>query len=122
MHRVFVYGSLRRGESHAHMLQSAQFLGRHCTEPRYTLCDMGEYPAAVSWGVTAICGEVYAIDDALLRTLDDYEEFPKIYNRRLIHTPYGGAWMYLIMAPPAVSCVIGHGDWCQRDVIVPDEQ
>ncbi|MGH8458615.1 MAG: gamma-glutamylcyclotransferase family protein [Nevskiales bacterium] len=115
MQRVFVYGTLRRGESHAHLMQDAEYLGLHVTEPRYTLCDMGEYPAAVSWGVTSIRGEVYDVDDALLRRLDEYEEFPGVYNRRLVHTPYGGAWIYLILAPPVVSCVIGHGDWCRRD-------
>ncbi len=117
MHRIFVYGSLRRGESHAHLLKDAKYLGPHVTEPRYTLCDLGEYPAAVSWGVTAIHGEVYDVDDATLRVLDEYEEFPAVYNRRLISTPYGGAWIYLVMAPPAVTCIIVHGDWCRRDQI-----
>jgi gamma-glutamylcyclotransferase (GGCT)/AIG2-like uncharacterized protein YtfP len=121
MHRVFVYGTLRRGESHAHLMAQAAYLGPHITEPRYTLCDLGEYPAAVSWGVTAIRGEVYEVDDALLHALDEYEDFPKLYNRKLIPTAYGGAWMYMVMAPPAVSCIIGHGDWCHRDQIELDE-
>lgn len=117
MQRVFVYGTLRRGESHAHFMQDARYLGTHVTEPRYTLCDFDEYPAAVSWGVTAIHGEVYEVDEAALRRLDEYEEFPRVYNRRLIHTPYGGAWIYLMLAPPAMACVIGHGDWRRRDQV-----
>jgi gamma-glutamylcyclotransferase (GGCT)/AIG2-like uncharacterized protein YtfP len=121
MHRVFVYGTLRRGESHAQLMQGARFLGSHITDPRYTLCDMSEYPAAVSWGATAIHGEVYEVDNALLRRLDEYEEFPEVYNRRLIHTPYGGAWIYLMLAPPAVACVIAHGDWCRRDQVELEE-
>jgi gamma-glutamylcyclotransferase (GGCT)/AIG2-like uncharacterized protein YtfP len=121
MQRVFVYGTLRRGESHAHLMQGATCLGPHITEPCYTLCDLDEYPAAVSWGVTAIRGEVYEVDDALLRRLDEYEEFPKVYNRRLIHTPYGGAWIYLMLAPPAMACIIAHGDWCRRDRLELEE-
>jgi gamma-glutamylcyclotransferase (GGCT)/AIG2-like uncharacterized protein YtfP len=121
MQRVFVYGTLRRGESHAHLMQGARYLGPHVTEPRYTLCDLHDYPAAVSWGVTAIRGEVYEVDDDLLRRLDAYEEFPSVYNRRLIHTPYGGAWIYLMLAPPTMACVIGHGDWCRRDQVVLEE-
>jgi gamma-glutamylcyclotransferase (GGCT)/AIG2-like uncharacterized protein YtfP len=115
MQQVFVYGTLRRGESHAHLMQRARYLGPHVTEPRYTLCDMGECPAAISWGTTAIHGEIYEVDNDLLRRLDEYEEFPRIYNRKLIHTPHGGAWIYLMLAPPAMACVIGHGDWCRRD-------
>lgn len=122
MHRVFVYGTLRRGESHAHMMAGASYLGPHITEPRYTLCDLGEYPAAVSWGVTALRGEVYDVDDSLLRRLDEYEEFPSVYHRRLIPTAYGGTWIYLIITLPAMSCVIGHGDWCQRDKLDLEEQ
>ncbi len=115
MPRVFVYGTLRRGESHAHLLQAARYLGPHVTEPRFTLCDLGQYPAAVSWGVTALHGEVYEIDDALLDRLDEYEEYPAVYERRLIATSHGEAWIYLLKAPPAVACVIMHGDWCRRD-------
>jgi gamma-glutamylaminecyclotransferase len=121
MHRIFVYGTLRRGESHAHLLNNAEYLGPHLTEPRYTLCDLGDYPAAVSWGVTAIHGEVYDVDDQTLHMLDEYEDFPKLYNRRLIPTPYGGAWMYLVLAPPAVTCIIAHGDWCRRALLELDE-
>jgi gamma-glutamylcyclotransferase (GGCT)/AIG2-like uncharacterized protein YtfP len=114
MPRVFVYGTLRKGESHAHLMQGAHYLGPHVTEPRYTLYDLGEYPAAVPGGVTSIHGEVYALDDAQLATLDEYEEYPAVYDRRLIGTAYGEAWIYLLRAPPAVACVIAHGDWRRR--------
>jgi len=117
MHRVFVYGTLRRGEAEAPRLRTATYLGRHITEPKYTLCDFEEYPAAVSWGLTQISGEVYEISDELLCELDAYEEYPKVYHRRQIPTAFGTAWIYLMRAPPAVACVIAHGDWCRRDEI-----
>jgi gamma-glutamylcyclotransferase (GGCT)/AIG2-like uncharacterized protein YtfP len=121
MPRVLVYGTLRRGESHAHLLQGARYLGPHVTEARYTLCDLGQYPAAVSWGVTAIHGEVYDLDEALLGRLDEYEEYPAVYDRRLIGTAHGDAWMYLLKAPPAVACVIAHGDWRRRGELELEE-
>lgn len=121
MHRVFVYGTLRRGESHASLLSGARYLGGHVTEPRYTLCDLGEYPAAASWGSVAIHGEVYEVSDELLGELDRYEEYPQVYDRRPISTAHGMAWMYLLINVPAVACVIAHGNWCRRNQFDLDE-
>ena len=115
MPKVFVYGTLRRGESHAQLLREATFLGRYITEPKFTLCDLDEYPAVISWGTTQISGEVYEISDALLQAIDAYEEYPELFSRRQIRTTFGDAWIYLMRAPPALTCVIGHGDWCRRD-------
>lgn len=120
MHKLFVYGTLRRGESQAQLLREATFLGRTFTEPKFTLCDLDEYPAAIAWGSTQICGEVYEVSDEQLRAIDAYEEYPEIFTRRQIRTTFGDAWIYLMRAPPALTCVIGHGDWCRRDELELD--
>ncbi|NJN45352.1 MAG: gamma-glutamylcyclotransferase [Candidatus Competibacteraceae bacterium] len=111
---VFVYGTLRRGEANHHWLGNAPFLGQHRTPARYTLLDLGSYPAAVANGHTAIVGELYGLDDSLLARLDELEDYPREYTRAVIPVPQGRAWMYLYRRPPSGAMVIAGGDWSRR--------
>jgi gamma-glutamylcyclotransferase (GGCT)/AIG2-like uncharacterized protein YtfP len=113
--RVFVYGSLRRGEAAAGLLEDARFLGEHVTEPRFTMFDLGEYPAVIAQGTSSITGEVYEIDATLLARLDRYEEYPVVYTRQAVSTLWGDAWVYLLVEVPADVRVIGHGDWRRQN-------
>ncbi len=79
-HRVFVYGSLLRGEPNAHNLDGAAWLGMARTEDRYGLVDLGAYPGLVD-GDGAVLGEVYAVDDGTLARLDRFEDVPRLYER-----------------------------------------
>jgi gamma-glutamylcyclotransferase (GGCT)/AIG2-like uncharacterized protein YtfP len=109
---LFVYGTLRRGEYNHRLLKNAPFLGRYRTAARYTLFHLGRYPAAMAAGRTAVVGEVYALDKALLARLDRLEDYPQEYSRECIATPYGPAWIYLYRRPPAPETpVIVRGDW-----------
>jgi gamma-glutamylaminecyclotransferase len=110
-HRIFVYGTLLRGEPNHGLLASARFLGPHRTEPRFTLLLLGAYPGLVETGKTAVHGEVYAVDGATLRLLDRLEEYPRLYDRRPIRTPYGTAWAYVYRGPRRHRACIGQGDW-----------
>lgn len=110
-----MYGTLRRGEINHGLLRTARFLGRHRTAARYTLLDLGPYPAALAGGRTALSGELYALSHALLRRLDVLENYPREYTRVLIPTPSGKAWIYLYRRRPAVAVpLIPHGDWRRR--------
>jgi gamma-glutamylcyclotransferase (GGCT)/AIG2-like uncharacterized protein YtfP len=109
---VFVYGTLRRGEANHQWLGDAPFLGQHRTPPRYTLLDLGPYPAAVAKGNTAILGELYALDDVLLARLDQLEDYPREYTRARIPACQGSAWMYLYRRFPPAATIIPGGDWC----------
>jgi len=102
-HRVFVYGTLLRGEVNHHLLTAARFLGEHRTEPRFTLLVLGAYPGLVARGDTAVQGEVYAVDAAGLRRLDQLEDYPRLYDRRLIPTDHGSAWVYLYRGPRGIA-------------------
>jgi len=113
--RVFVYGSLRRGESHHRLLRRPRFLGTHETEARYTMFDLGRYPAVVDGGSSTITGEVFAIHASVLSTLDVFEDCPGEYVRTQIPTRYGEAWIYLYRQASAASAIIPSGDWCNRD-------
>jgi gamma-glutamylcyclotransferase (GGCT)/AIG2-like uncharacterized protein YtfP len=114
-HRVFVYGTLLRGQVNHGLLARAQFgarfLGSHRTEPRFTLFLLGAYPGLVAGGSTAVLGEVYRVNDAGLRALDRLEDFPRLYDRTLVQTPYGRAWVYLYRGGVGDRPVIASGDW-----------
>ena len=110
-HRVFVYGTLLRGEGNHRLLTGAVYLGAHRTEPCFTLYALGGYPGLVAAGTTAVCGEVYCVDDAGLRLLDQLEDYPRLFGRRLMPTPYGRAWVYLYRGPVRDRSVIRSGDW-----------
>jgi gamma-glutamylcyclotransferase (GGCT)/AIG2-like uncharacterized protein YtfP len=109
--RVFVYGTLRRGGSNHRLLGNAHYLGLHHTAARYTMYRLGPYPGVVEGGSSPIRGEVYAVGFGLLQRIDRLEDYPRMYRRVLIPSPYGRAWIYLYQG----SCrdrdpVIG-GDW-----------
>ena len=109
---VFVYGTLRRGEENHRMIVGNTILGNTLTDERYTMYDLGEYPAVIQNGKSAIIGEVYDISTDLLATLDKLEECPDYYRRLYIDTPYGKAWMYVLSRlPDAYDCKIDSGDW-----------
>jgi len=112
-HLVFVYGTLREGQANAHFLADAQYLGGHQTPAQYALYDLGTYPAVVE-GHQSISGEVYLVNEATLRALDELEDVPVEYRRELISTPFGEAWIYLYQDSSQLDVMISSGDWCQR--------
>lgn len=87
--RVFVYGTLMRGEeAHAEM-RGARFLGVTRTLPRYHLKVLGDdFEAIVPGGREAISGELYQVSFGKLCELDDWEY--DIYVREYIHIEDGG--------------------------------
>ena len=96
VHRIFAYGSLKRGCHNHHFIEQAYYHGEYRTDARYTLVSLGDYPAVINNGTTAIQGEVYALDARTLQQVDELEDYPELYDRILIDTPYGEAWMYTI--------------------------
>lgn len=121
---VFVYGSLRRGESNHHYLRAAAYLGEYVTAAAYTMFDLGAYPGVVATGVTRIKGEVYAIDRLILRHLDVLEDYPCSYGRKTLATPWGAAWIYLYQQALHGSSAVAQGDWLryvQQHVGRPNE-
>lgn len=110
-HRVFVYGTLLRGESNHHWLRRAEFLGRWCTPPRYRLHDLGPYPVLCGGGTQRIHGELYRVDAWTMAGLDRLEGYPDHYDRKLIPTPRGPAWIYFRSEPPPGARPIPGGSW-----------
>jgi len=71
---LFIYGTLRLGACNHSEMQGQRYVGPAWTEPGWTLIQLDGYPGLVPmpgrWGVT---GEVWEVDSAALRRLDDFE-------------------------------------------------
>lgn len=109
--RVFVYGTLMRGQRNHHWMRGAVWLGRASTPRGFSLWSLGPYPVACPGGRGKILGEVYRLKRAHLYRLDVLEEFPRFYNRRLIGTRFGLAWIYYQPKPPGSARWLSGGDW-----------
>ncbi|XP_014212003.1 putative gamma-glutamylcyclotransferase CG2811 isoform X2 [Copidosoma floridanum] len=90
LQRVFVYGTLKRGEPNHSLLTSAEkgyskFLGLGKTLLKYPLVIATKYniPFLLKRpGVgNQIIGEVYDVDSKMLKSLDELEEHPNFYVR-----------------------------------------
>ncbi|MGC4000734.1 MAG: gamma-glutamylcyclotransferase family protein [Anaeromyxobacter sp.] len=88
-HRIFVYGTLLRGGTNHRLLDGALFLHRAKTRPEFTLYDLGEYPAMVTGGESAVHGEVFEVGPDIRRRLDELEEHPAYYRRTAIELADG---------------------------------
>jgi gamma-glutamylcyclotransferase (GGCT)/AIG2-like uncharacterized protein YtfP len=83
---LFVYGTLRQGESANHLLGDAQFVRPAVTAPHYRLLHVGDHSGlVVSYGPgLAIKGELWLVDVESFPELDAYEGAPTVYGRRPI--------------------------------------
>lgn len=108
--RVFVYGTLRVGESNHHLIAGqSRVRDRVRTAAAFHLVGydiFGErsegpdpsvpghlhhfrFPAMLEGGDTSVVGEVYEVDPATLAVLDRLEEHPDFYQRRIIRLEDG---------------------------------
>ena len=71
MHRVFVYGTLKRGFRNHRFLQNAVFAGKAHTLEKYRMLD-GRFPVLLETGhdLKPISGEAYDVDGDTLNKLD----------------------------------------------------
>ena len=110
---VFVYGSLRRGMAQLHLITGAPFLGYGSTADTFTLYDSGDWPAAITTGVTAIYGELYDLSTQELALIDAYERHPHFFCRKrvkLADRRITSIWIYTLDIPEHWKR-IGTGDW-----------
>ena len=104
LHKVFVYGTLKQNQPNHYMLQNggpdledfkssknqifqpAQFICKAKTTEKYPLVIASKFniPYLLDKPGTGhqIQGEIYQIDDLLLKILDDFEGHPNYYLRR----------------------------------------
>lgn len=116
--RLFVYGTLLRGEANHGWLRGSRCLGAASTEPGFELANLGPYPAMVAAGRGRVRGELYEVSAATLAALDELEEHPHLFERHVILLADGEpAFAYLMPAPRAAGAPrIARGDWRRRGV------
>lgn len=93
--KIFVYGSLKKGFHNHHILDKADFLGKGETVERYPMFEVEkeEYPYLLDifhYGAENIVGEVYEVDEKLLKRIDYFEGVPEYYFRKTIQIKLEG--------------------------------
>ena len=72
--KLFIYGTLKRGQSRADAVNGQRFLGNAQTAPKYRMFDCGEYPGLVeAYDGVSIEGELWDVDQVCLNVLDELE-------------------------------------------------
>ncbi|XP_015179801.1 PREDICTED: putative gamma-glutamylcyclotransferase CG2811 isoform X2 [Polistes dominula] len=90
LHRIFVYGTLKRGEPNHKLIQDkangyAKFLGIAKTTSSYPLIIATKYNIPFLLKKPGVghhvMGEIYDVDSKMLTKLDELEEHPNFYKR-----------------------------------------
>ena len=84
--KVFVYGTLKKGYGNHRLLESSINLGPYTTKKKYTLLHLGGFPGLIKEPLSHIRGELYEVDDVVLKRLDWLEGHPDFYCREEIET------------------------------------
>lgn len=118
---IAVYGSLIEGLHNHPVIANAEYVGEFNSEPKFSMIDLGSFPAIVKEGVTSVKFHVYAVNEKTLQKVNNLEGFEEgaennFYNRGIIKTPYGKAFYYyqnkgMIKDP----LLVASGDWKDYD-------
>ena len=114
--KVVVYGSLKEGfGNYKYHLGNANRL-RDCeTLPQYSLFSLGSFPGVIRGGKTSIQLEMYEVTEEELSSLDRLEGHPRFYEREVITTSEGDAWIYLLDSEKYKDYeIIESGVWEQK--------
>ena len=91
MTKIFVYGTLLRGQGNwSWALKDQTFIKVSETLPEYSMVSLGGFPGVCPDGDIAIHGEVFEVDDARLREIDILEGYNSanpdkgLYDRKSI--------------------------------------
>lgn len=112
---VFCYGTLKQGHGNYQNLlegvSGVKFLGGYMTPSKYTMYSLGGFPGVREEGSTPITGEVYQIPQNVFERLDRLEGYPSFYDRKMIPTTWGEAWIYLVSKEYTNNHIITNGIW-----------
>jgi len=123
-HKVFVYGTLRRGQRNFPLLATSKFIGDAETVEQFGMFTR-DYPFVTSLvQQTEIAGEIYEVDDKTLRRLDQLEGHPKFYQRGTAHFTLENevpveAFIYLFNRPREHFVQIGTPEILNGDFVDP---
>ena len=102
---VFVYGTLKKMCHNHYILRDSEFMFNATTlSSEYEMYDLVGFPAMTKGGEFRIDGEVYKVEDEVLKSLDYLESNGVLYNREEIKIrPVGAnvkivtAWAYMYL-------------------------
>lgn len=99
MHKVFVYGTLKQGNYNHYLLRGAKKYTDTAIAPKINLHAGPFYPFAIR-GQGQTIGELYEVNAATLRKLDELEDHPNDYHREITRIILANnqivmAWIYL---------------------------
>ena len=109
-HHVFVYGTL---QACAHTIRSlsesseSEFVAHCQTQNNYQMYDLGHFPAVTIGNQSEghpVLGELWRVTDRVRSELDVIEGYPDFYDREIIDTTAGRAWMYYLPKPCGYGC------------------
>ncbi|XP_030601919.1 gamma-glutamylaminecyclotransferase C isoform X2 [Archocentrus centrarchus] len=90
---VFVYGTLKKGQPNYHRMfdsnnGKAEYLGSAFTTEKYPLVIATEYNIPFLLHIPGqglrVYGEIYKVDEQMLKFLDDFESIPEMYQRTVV--------------------------------------
>jgi gamma-glutamylcyclotransferase (GGCT)/AIG2-like uncharacterized protein YtfP len=130
-HRVFVYGTLRRGHRNHFLLKMSNFIGEAATLRPYWMITTGAFPVVLDavpanfgFSPLAVAGEIYRVDDATLEQLDRLEDKGRAYDRKMtdlyesghkvqahIYIGVAGYWHHRHLPPWTIQNERGELDW-----------
>lgn len=122
-HKIFTYGTLRKGHYNHPILEKSTYLGKAQTNPAFTMLNLGAYPGIVHQGRTPIIGEVYEVDDQTLKRLDRLESHPNFYERVPLEVTLENDTVavegYVLPAKwlDDRAAIIDSGDWATQEQI-----
>lgn len=92
--QVFVYGTLKKGEPNHCWLTNqengfAKFISNGKTDTQFPLIVATKYniPFLLNVPETGhnVNGEIYSVDEEMLKNLDDLEDYPELYDRNIFN-------------------------------------
>ena len=115
--RLFVYGTLMRGEKNAEVLAGCSYIGEAETVAGYRLVALPGYPGLLAGGQTSVKGELYMVDSQILAALDGLEDCPALFRRARVQLAEGSWAEAYLAADPSFEAAptIAGGDWRQYE-------
>lgn len=131
---VFVYGSLRKGLNNHHFLNNSEYIGDYTSKEQFYLITYKtlKFPYLLEdlefdRPKTNIKGEIYKVNEDVLKNLDNLESNSVIYQRKKYEFFNDKnsieAYVYILIKPPIIDYIkekididyflINSGDWIE---------
>lgn len=127
MIKVFVYGTLMRGNSNnSFYLKDSSFVGKGIIKG-YALYDLGSYPGIIPLENEYTKGEVFEVDDNMIPRLDQLEGEGYLYKRNLVKVQIDNevleeVYVYIWMGSTDINrkVKVENQPWRQNDLFFRD--